>query len=488
VTSLTRSQPVALLGEAPPRVLVAPPATRANSWEDVADLSATFGITLDGWQEVVLQAAMGERTDGTWAARRVGLSVPRQNGKSQLLVARALAGALLFGERKIVISAHQQDTARESFSKLMEIIEDDRNASLRARIKPNGIMQALNREAVKFNNGATIQFKARSGAGARGFSSDCLMLDEAQILSQRAWVSINSTMSAMPNPQIWLLGTPPTPEDDGEVFGSVRSSAMSGQSTAAAWCEWAADPAADPALELTRWSANPAWNVRINHEVVDGEFETYPRERFALDRLGIWATEGADGVIDWAAWKACKAPAGPVSGPIVLAVETSLDRSQSVIVAVATFGELPRVKVLQSGAGTGWVAAAVAKIATDHSDIQAVVIDSRAQASALIEPISEALDLAHAQVDVVVTSTADMVQACGVTLETIRDQRIVHGGEPSLDAAVRGATQRDVGDNAWAWSRRKGGPAAAPLVAMSLALWKWLDLTSTDYDITDSFG
>ena len=66
--------------------------------------------------------AMGERSDATWAAKRVGVSVPRQNGKSQLLVARALAGVLLFGERKIVISAHQQDTAREAFSKLVEIL------------------------------------------------------------------------------------------------------------------------------------------------------------------------------------------------------------------------------------------------------------------------------------------------------------------------------------------------------------------------------
>jgi hypothetical protein len=270
-TPSTTSQPVALLGEAPPRVLVAPQQTRANSWQDVADLSAQFGIVLDEWQELVLQAAMGERANATWAAKRVGLSVPRQNGKSQLLVARILAGALLFGERKIVVSAHQQDTARESFTKLLEIVEADGNGALRARIKPNGIMQALNREAVKFTNGAVIQFKARSGPGGRGFSSDCLMLDEAQILSQRAWVSINSTMSAMPNPQVWLMGTPPTPEDDGEVFGNVRASAMSGKSSSVAWLEWAADPAADPNEELTRWAANPGWNVRINHEVVDGE-------------------------------------------------------------------------------------------------------------------------------------------------------------------------------------------------------------------------
>jgi chaperonin GroEL (HSP60 family) len=102
VILLTKSRPVELLGEAPPRVLVEPSGAKANSWEDVADLSARAGVVLDGWQELILKTAMGERRDKTWAAKRVGVTVPRQNGKSQLLVARALAGALLFGEKKIV--------------------------------------------------------------------------------------------------------------------------------------------------------------------------------------------------------------------------------------------------------------------------------------------------------------------------------------------------------------------------------------------------
>lgn len=296
---MTKSQPVALLGEAPPRVLVAPTGVKANSWEDVADLSSRAGVVLDEWQELILKTAMGERRDNTWAAKRVGVTVPRQNGKSQLLVSRALAGALLFGEKKIVISAHQQDTAREAFNKLVEILEGDSNGWLMDRVKGDGarktgIMNAINREAVKFKNGATIQFKARSGAAGKGFSSDCLMLDEAQILSQRAWVSINSTMSAMQNPQVWLLGTSPQIEDDSEVFESIRAAAIEGRSSTAAWCEWGADVTSadyDPASEYTRWSANPAWNTRVNHEVVDGEFETYPDDKFAQDRLGVWLSD-----------------------------------------------------------------------------------------------------------------------------------------------------------------------------------------------------
>src|SRR5690606_30136369 len=95
------------------------------SWADVADLSAGLGVPLDDWQEDVFESAMGERSDGKWAARLVGVSTPRQNGKSQLIVARALAGVLLFGEKTIICSAHQTDTAREVFQRLLDIIDDN---------------------------------------------------------------------------------------------------------------------------------------------------------------------------------------------------------------------------------------------------------------------------------------------------------------------------------------------------------------------------
>jgi len=461
VTASTRSQPVALLGEAPPRVHVAPPATRANSWQDVADLSARVGVVLDEWQELVLQAAMGERQNATWAAKRVGLSVPRQNGKSQLLVARVLAGALLFGEKKIVVSAHQQDTARESFTKLLEIIEADGNAALRSRIKPNGIMQALNREAVKFTNGAVVQFKARSGPGGRGFSSDCLMLDEAQILSQRAWVSINSTMSAMPNPQVWLMGTPPTPEDDGEVFANVRRSAMAGTSSSVAWLEWAADPKDDPADELTRWSANPGWNIRINHEVVDGEFETYPPDRFALDRLGIWASDLVEPAVipadEWSALRAADPPAQDAA-PDALAVDMSHDRVLAIAGCWGSHVELLAVDAVQD------TLAAVEWLTERAGRRIPVVIDSLSPAASMVAALKAA------RVRVVVTGAADMQKACGGFLDAATTARLTHAGQQQLTDALAGAEKRKIGDaGGWGWNRKDPARNIAPLVAVTLA-------------------
>lgn len=414
---------------------------------------------------------MGERSDRTWAAKRVGVSVPRQNGKSQLLVSRALAGALLFGEKKIVVSAHQQDTARESFAKLMEIIEDDANTSLRGRVK--SVMNALNRESVKFTNGATIQFKARSGAAGKGFSSDCLLLDEAQILGSRAWTSINSTMSAMRNPQVWLLGTPPQEEDDSYTFEMVRNSAISGNSTAAAWCEWSADPAAsdyDPASELTRWSANPAWNTRINHEVVQGEFETYSADRFAQDRLGVWRNDQAQRVIPMDLWAARKVSAEgvPDGDPAAFGLDMSHDRVVSVGVCVGEHVEVAALdKVSDTLGAVEWLIERAGKKIP-------VVVDGQSPAASMVAA------LRNAGVQVVVTSAADMAKACGAFYDAVLEERLTHFDQAPLNAALMGARKRPIGAaGGWGWDRKDYSINLAPLVSVTLARFGATSATST---------
>lgn len=455
VIPLTRSPSVALLGEqAPPRLSVRPAATKANAWEDVADLSRSFGVTLDPWQEQVLQAAMGERSDGTWAAKQVGLSAPRQNGKSQLIVARALAGALLFGETKIVISAHAQDTARETFGKFLEM--RDACPALDERI--DKVMEALNREFIKFTNGAVIQFKARTVSGSRGFSSDCLLLDEAQILGMPAWVSINSTMSARPNPQIWLLGTPPTPENNGEVFTNIRTAALDGKTQTTAWLEWSAEPGADPALEETRASANPAWHTRINHDVVQGEYESYPPARFALDRLGQWMAEQNRGIFP--EWSDLADPGAPPK-PAALGIAADLDQTR-LSLGAASGGDVPHLgSVLKCRAtDAARFVAEVRRIQTEHK--LPVAIDSKGPASFLIPALEAAgVTLTKASLD-------DYVQSCADLTQAVESAQVSHGDYDDLNKAVAAAGWRKVGDRR-AFARKSGDISS--LEAVTLALW-----------------
>src|SRR5271166_4077383 len=45
------------------------------------------GLTLDDWQEAILSASLNEAGD-QWAAREVGVVLPRQNGKNEIVLAR----------------------------------------------------------------------------------------------------------------------------------------------------------------------------------------------------------------------------------------------------------------------------------------------------------------------------------------------------------------------------------------------------------------
>ena len=458
-----------LLGEqAPPRIRVGPSRAHANSWEDVADLSASFGLVLDPWQEMVLEAALGERSDGRWSAPQVAVSAPRQNGKSQLIVARALAGALLFNEKLIVISAHQQDTARETFTKFMDQIES--SSALSSRIKPGGIMRAINRESITFKNGALIKFKARSNASGRGFSSDCLLLDEAQILNAAAWQTILPTMSARINPQVWLLGTPPAPTDDAEVFTRIRTTALEGKSSRLAYLEWSADPTDDPAEEYTRLSGNPAWYTRINHDIVAAEFDSMTRDQFALERLGIWPSDAIlASEIDWIKWDALGHTAAPLDGRIAYAVRFSADGSRVALAAALRpavgVPHVELIKVRDMAAGTGWL---VEWLSARWRGCSRITVDGKAGAGALVN----ALRVAKIPARIICTPSVDeVIAAHAMVAEAIRSASLTHSSQKQLDDAVRGAGRRTIGTaGGWGWKPLSPDVDVTPLEAVTLAL------------------
>ena len=455
---LTKSPPGVLLdGQAPPRVRHAP-NVRANAWEDVADLSASFGVVLDPWQENVLQAAMGERADGTWAARQIAVSTPRQNGKSQLIVARALAGILLFDEQTIIVSAHQQDTAREVFGRILDLIEA--HPALERRV--DSVMKAINRESIHFESGQSIRFKARSTGGGRGFSCDCLLLDEAQILGAAAWSAILPTMSARPNPQAWLLGTPPTENDDGEVFERLRTLGIEGRESRVAYLEWSAD--ADDAIDSPEtWAkANPSYGTRIDYEAIATELASMSPEQFKMERLGMWSEYAShQPVIKPAFWRDLVGVAVEGVKPDALGVDMSHSREISVS-ACWVDGEDAHAEEVWAGPD---VAQAIEWIDDRTARRTPIVIDNASPAAALVP------ELKRRGKNVVLTTAGDMVKACGLVVDKAAAGTLTHGGQEAVTDALLGAKKRLIRDaGGWGWDRRDGTVQIHPIVSFTLAL------------------
>ena len=402
---------------------------------------------------------MGERSDGTWAARQIAVSAPRQNGKSEIIVARALAGVLLFDEQTIIVSAHQQDTAREVFSRILDLIEQ--YPALERRVE--SVMRAVNREYIRFTSGQTIRFKARSTGSGRGFSCDCLLLDEAQILGAAAWSAILPTMSARPNPQAWLLGTPPTENDDGEVFERLRSIGVEGKESRVAYLEWSADPDA-PIDDPETWaSANPAYGSRIDHEAIATELASMSEEQFRLERLGIWPEMGRHiPFMRPSEWRALQAD-GPKADTAPVALGVDMSHGMQISVAGAwVVGETVHLEEVWAGTD---VAAAMQWIVTAAGRRTEVVIDDLSPAAQMIP------ELVSRRVRVRRSTARDMTKGCLLFETRAKSGLLSHSGQPQLASAVAGARKRPIGDaGGWGWDRRDATVSIHPLVAATLAL------------------
>ncbi len=470
-----KSQSVVLPdGIAVPRVRHAP-HVRANAWEDVTELAAGYGLSLLDWQENVFEATMGERADGSWAAKHVGLCCPRQNGKGSILEARALAGLLLFDEQMIIHSAHEVRTAQLGFRRLKSYFEnyDD------LRRKVVGIGNAVAREYIRLRSGQEVRFVTRSKSAIRGFSADCLLLDEGQILDDLQWEAILYTVSARPAHQIWLAGTPPTSIEQGIVFDRFRRRGLDGKDHRLAWLEWSAPPDADLDDPQAWAMSNPALGTLISHDTILTERAAASDEGFARERLGIWPTEQAGGpVFDAGAWDALADPRAQVPPRVALVVDVSPDRGWS---SIGVAGAIPDGRILvmcYTGQGTAWVADRVAQLVAERAVVEVALFVGGQAAS--LQP-----DLVRAGVEFTKLSAVDMGSACGAFQEAVKAGNLVHVRQPELGAAIGNARVRQVGESQ-RWDRRDDGFDISPLVACSGALWRWGVLDAAPYDILAS--
>lgn len=436
------------------------PTSRHHSGRDAAQLAAAYGLELDPWQQRVLTAGLGERADGNWTVRQVGLSVPRQNGKTAIFEARELAGLLLFGEELIIHSAHLVATALEAFHRIKAYFEnyDD----LRRKVKR--IREANGEQAVEMMTGQRLMFRARARGGGRGMSPDVLMLDEAQILPEKAWLTAWPSVSARPNPQAWLAGTPPTAEDDAEVFTRLRSAALEQSAPSVAWLEWAADAGEDISLPRTWAKANPAYPLRISREAVESELASLSPDGFARERLGVWPAGSVATVIPTNTWNS-RVDAGPPDGtpPDALAVDMSHDRIVATAGCWRTGDDSVHVEALAVDTAPDALAAAD-MLAGQAGRRIPIVVDTASPAASLV-PILKAK-----RCRVVQTSAADMVKACGMFYDDTVAGRLTHPGQGRLDEALAGARKRPIRDaGGWGWDRRDPTVNIAPLVAATLA-------------------
>lgn len=407
-----------------------------------------------------------------WAAMRVGLVCPRQNGKNAIIEARALAGLFILGERLIVYSAHLGDTANEVFRRFQELIEANDWIAREVR----HIWRANGKEAIELKSGQRIKFKTRTATSARGLSGDLVFFDEAMIFPEAAHASAFPIISARPNPQVWYTGSAVNEEvhADGRVLTAVREGAVSGESESLAYFEWSIDKS-DPSELTQRESldeallrqANPALGRRISLEYLRQEQEAffYDLESLAVERFGVgrWpALSGDSGVISSATWNHLIDVESGAS-EVCFGFDVSPNRSTA---AIGVAGKRPdgrtHIGVVETGRGTGWVVPHLIELAKEKPI--AFVCDGASPAASLVP------ELEQAGIEVKIASSAESAQAYGMFIDAVAQDTLRHRGTSELATAVRGAKERRMGEAA-AWGRRTSISDISPLVACTLAHW-----------------
>jgi phage terminase large subunit-like protein len=483
------------------------PAYVSSAGQEAIDLAAEAGLHLDPWQQHVLTHSLGERADGKWAAPKVSLWVPRQNGKGGCLEARELWGLFLGGERLILHSAHEYKTAQEGFLRIRGLIEGSAYLSKRvARVWQANGEQGI--ELTRAAGGGRLRFVARSKNSGRGFSGDCVILDEGQALTAEIMAAMLPTLSARPNHQMWICGTPP--DDPAAWCYGLRDDGEAGAERLAHF-DWGQDINLADAAEVRaaatdrrRWrAANPSLGIRIAEETVEDEVKPSglgPTVTFCMERLGAWLPRAGEGprVLDIKAWEQIMDAESKRVGAMAFAVDITPSRD-SACIGVYGLREDGKghAEIIEQRPGTSWIVPELARL-RDRWNPVAIGIDTAGPAVTMVEPLGKLdppivtpADLDEPEYgDLAIPTARDVAAACGQLADAVRDAEFHHIGQTILADAIKGAATRPLGD-AWAWARRTSTVDISPLVCVTLARWAWLaraHLVEEDYDVADSFG
>lgn len=470
---LTSSLLDARFGAQRPRVANVPQGIVSTLGPEVADFMRMVGAPLLPWQEHVCDVAFAQRADGKWAAYEVAIWLARQNGKGRVTEAQELFGAYMLREKKIIHSAHLFDTSREAFLRLVEIIEGCDWLRKRTR-KP---IVARGSEAIPLTasaGGGEIKFKARTQHGARGFSGDRIVLDEAYALTVGHFKAMSPTLATIPNAQITYTSSPPDektgPLPADAMAPSVRRRGLSGTEPRLASFEWSPGKDANPADRDVWYACNPSLGYLIDEEYLESQFRIFDSagkaDGFATEHLGAWDDSEAPEwqVFNKRQWLDCRDADSTPLDPVAFALVTSESREWSTVcIAGHRADGLAHIEIAERQAGTAWVVPWVRERVPKWKPT-AIVINRATPAGEF------AAQLADVGAEVVFISTQDAAAASHALLTAVEAGAARHRGQPALTLGASRAARRDF-SKTWEFALTAGAIDVSPIPGCAYALW-----------------
>jgi hypothetical protein len=408
------------------------------------------------WQRYVADVALELDDDGTFAYREIVVTVPRQSGKTHLMLSLELR-CVLFSDRVDIAYSAQDGTAAKKKLLLEQVPRDIRPSDVWAFVEK--VYKTPEYPGVWFKNGSSIVPVTGSEEAGHGMTLEMAVIDEAFAdVDDRREQSLLAAMATRRNAQLLVCSTAGT---EASVYlnrknEAGRQAVLADSGHGLAYFEWSASP---EELERGDWAAyHPAVGQTIDASVIEHAKASMAPAGFARAWGNVPDSSADDRPLPPALWERVRdvsaAPERPVFG-----AEVSIDRSSAAVVAVDASGAC---ELVEQRGGVEWLPARLAELCEAWGG--RVALDGRGPAAPLVEP------LRAAGVTVEELSTQDMARATSGLVDAIADGQVRVRPAKGLDDAVQGAARRWSGDQ-WFWGRRSSLVDVSPLVALTAAWW-----------------
>jgi phage terminase large subunit-like protein len=423
--------------------------------QKVIDLMEAYGISLLVWQKLIIYRWMAvvydEESDSwKWANPKAGLLVPRQNGKTEILIARIIGG-MIFMNEALIYTAHSDKTVDETKRRVQRFFYDAKQ-EIRDLMTEEFDKEPKSLDYVELRDGGRCVFRTRTRTGGLGTTNDTLILDEAQEETDAQQEALLPTISAgkSQNQQLIRVGTPPSGGGSGTVFVRIRFNVIKGKDHETCWQEWSVELMTDPSDEDAWYNCNPSLGYHLMLMAVRNEAKDMAVDSFNKMRLGWIAGVETQRAISDDAWSALIAKQVAVDDEPVLvyAIKFAPDGSAvSLGVGVYMPNDRVHVEILERkamGQGTHWITNWLFdKRFNRWKKCKKIIIDGNAGTQLLVEELVRTDKRISKKI---LTPNVKEAGAAYSAFQTgVEKGELTHYDQPLLNMSVKTVKKRGIG-------------------------------------------
>lgn len=418
--------------------------------EKTIELLEYYGIVLLPWQKSIIRRWMALVVDDEgnwkWANPDCGLVVPRQNGKSELFIARIIGGTVFLGE-SLIYTADSNNTVNEIKRRVQRFFYDAEQ-ELREMLTAEFDGEPKSLDYIELMNRGRCVFRTRTRTNGLGTTNDTLLFDEAQEETDAQEEALLPTIVSGKNQnhQVIRAGTPPTTGSVGTVFVRVRKNVLDGKAVDYCWQEWSVEQITDKDDESAWYATNPSLGYFLMVSAIRKEKVSMAIDSFNKMRLGWFAGTESQRAISDDLWNKCAVEKVelPENPNICYAVKFAPDRS-SVSLAVGVImpdGKI-HVEIMDRKAmnvGTSWLAKWLLE---RWRKANKIIIDGAAGTQLLVEELVRADPRMSKRI---LTPNVREAGAAYAAFHTAIEQgTLTHFDQPVLNVSIRTVKKRDIG-------------------------------------------